>query len=175
MLHSAIAVANYFVVKGVKENRPVDAMKLQKLLYFAHGWHLALYGEPLLSERVEAWSYGPVVPTAYREFKHNGRSPIEFPAFEWPGGRREASGPLFSRRAAQVTNARAVGLLDKIWEVYGGYSGTQLADMTHAKDGPWYQVWAGEAQRGAVRGIDIGDDLIGDYFKRIAVANRGKG
>ena len=37
-------------------------VKVQKLLYYCHGWHLAFTGNPMFSERVEAWELGPVVP-----------------------------------------------------------------------------------------------------------------
>ncbi len=38
----------------------VDKLKLLKLCYFAHGWHLAWNGRPLFSEPLEACRYGPV-------------------------------------------------------------------------------------------------------------------
>ena len=38
----------------------VDKLKLFKLCYFAHGWHLAWNGRPLFSEPLEACRYGPV-------------------------------------------------------------------------------------------------------------------
>ncbi len=40
-------------------------MKLHKLLYYAAGWHLGFTGEPLFDEDIEAWQYGPVVPSIY--------------------------------------------------------------------------------------------------------------
>jgi len=44
-------------------------MKLQKLVYYAHGWHLALNNEPLIDEQVECWQYGPVISSLFHEFK----------------------------------------------------------------------------------------------------------
>lgn len=41
---------------------PMTAMKLQKLVYYAHAWHLVWDGEPMLDARIEAWANGPVVP-----------------------------------------------------------------------------------------------------------------
>ena len=35
-------------------------LKLQKLLYYQQGYHLAAFGTPLFEENVESWMYGPV-------------------------------------------------------------------------------------------------------------------
>ena len=60
---SAAAVANEFLALGEKEPRfpPIDQLKLQKLLFYAHAWHLAIKKAPLFDEDFEAWPWGPVV------------------------------------------------------------------------------------------------------------------
>lgn len=70
--YHAKAVANFFLKRG----HPTQ-MKLHKLLYYAHGWHLGFTGEPLLDEAIEAWAYGPVVPSIYQELKMLGSAPID--------------------------------------------------------------------------------------------------
>ena len=40
-------------------------MHVLKLVYLCHGWCLGFTGEALINEPVEAWTYGPVVPTVY--------------------------------------------------------------------------------------------------------------
>ena len=35
-------------------------MKLQKMLYYQQGFHLAMFGTPLFDEDMEAWMYGPL-------------------------------------------------------------------------------------------------------------------
>lgn len=74
------AVANYFLDKAREDGVDLSPMKLQKLIYFAHGWHLAIYGEPLIDESVEAWAWGPVISSIYHDFKKYGRDPITSPA-----------------------------------------------------------------------------------------------
>ncbi len=54
---SAKLVANYFLKKAAAEGVTLDPMKLQKLVYIAHGWHLGLLGAPLLRSPIEAWTY----------------------------------------------------------------------------------------------------------------------
>ncbi|MDR1325091.1 MAG: DUF4065 domain-containing protein [Treponema sp.] len=40
-------------------------MKLQRLVYYCQGAHLAFHGKPLFPEPIEAWECGPVCPPLY--------------------------------------------------------------------------------------------------------------
>lgn len=159
MPHSAIAVANYFVAKGAEEGRPVDPMKLQKLVYFAHGWHLAVHGEPLLDERVEAWTYGPVVPSIYHAVKRHGAAPIKRPIRQFV-------------QSSTVADPQVLRLLQRVWDVYGRYSAVELSRMAHDPQGAWHRTWEGAAQRGAIKSVDIPDDQIKAYFVESALKAR---
>ncbi|MDQ6665177.1 MAG: DUF4065 domain-containing protein, partial [Acidobacteriota bacterium] len=77
MAYDALAVANYFLDCARKDGRELDPMGIQKLVFFAHGWHLALVGSPLIEQRVEAWEYGPVIPDIYHAFKEFGAGAIK--------------------------------------------------------------------------------------------------
>ena len=61
----SLAVANWFLEKAWRNNHNITAMSLQKLVYFAHCWQLALYNEPLTNEFPQAWSWGPVFRDIY--------------------------------------------------------------------------------------------------------------
>ena len=52
MAYSASLIADALVKRGIKEGRPVTQMKLQKMVYFAHGYHLAKYGDAQIQEEV---------------------------------------------------------------------------------------------------------------------------
>jgi uncharacterized phage-associated protein len=156
MPYSAKAVANYFLERGFDEEVPIDPLKLQKLLYFAHGWNLGLYGTPLLSEPIEAWTHGPVIPSIYHEFKEVGNEPIDWYAHEQDEAPRHVP-----RVPAHDRQTRA--LLDRIWNVYGNFTGLRLSDMTHKPETPWASTW----QR-ARRSTPIPDRLIEEYFRRLA-------
>jgi uncharacterized phage-associated protein len=97
---------------------PVDAMKLQKLLYYAQGWHLAITGQPLFSEPIEAWRDGPVVPAVY--FKHRRMRKVT----NWPAG--DPAG----------LDKDALQLLDLVCASYGELSGDDLSTLTHSEE-PW--------------------------------------
>src|ERR1700722_8483585 len=80
MPYPATVIANEFIALASKAGSALSPLKLQKLVYFAHGWCLALTGRPLISDRVQAWQYGPVIPSIYHEFKYVGNGSISSPA-----------------------------------------------------------------------------------------------
>ena len=72
-MNSAKAIANYFLDKSID----LTPMKIIKLVYIAHGWHLAITDKPLIEDYVQAWEFGPVIPDLYHEFKKYGNTPIK--------------------------------------------------------------------------------------------------
>ena len=121
---SAVTVANYFLHKGQKDGISMSPMKLLKLVYIAHGWNLGIHGEPLIRERIKAWDYGPVVPKVYHAVKQFGRRPITEPI------------PAVKETILPTTRL----LLDRVWDVYRGFSGAELSTMTHADGTPWDEI-----------------------------------
>ncbi len=163
--YSPAAAANFFLKTGLEKDVPLTQMKLHKLLYYAHGWHLALIEKPLLNEMVEAWEYGPVVPSIYHEFKDLGSKPISRLATDLALGERDDEGLasfFFHEPSIAATDPFVPALLKRIWEVYGKFSAAQLSRMTHAADSPWTE--ARKANPG-IRGVDIPNDCIRSFFK----------
>lgn len=68
MYFSSSDVANTFLVRSFRQSVPVTAMRLQRMLFFAHSDHLDRAGTPLVHERFIAWPYGPVLPSIQQKF-----------------------------------------------------------------------------------------------------------
>lgn len=118
----ALDVANYFVqIASQEDESDLTNLKLQKLLYFAQGKHLAQFGKPLFNEDVEAWDYGPVVQSVYHQFKQCGAFPIT--AFD-------------IATPAKLPQDKAT-FLNQIWDEYAKYSAGYLVDLTHEANSPW--------------------------------------
>ena len=167
MPYDSLAVANYFIERG---GGTVNPMKVQKLVYFAHGWNLAISDQPLLRERIEAWKYGPVVPQLYHELKEFGSRPIPVPVtvLRFSGARPVTVTPNIAQDASDDI-ADTKGLLDRVWEVYGGYSAVKLSNATHVPGSPWDITWK---QCGGTHHAVIDDNLIKeDFKKRLEKAN----
>jgi len=76
MPHSSLAIANEFLRRAREIDRSLTQMKLQKLVYIAHGWCLAFSKSPLIEDRIEAWEFGPVIRRLYDATSRYGRSPV---------------------------------------------------------------------------------------------------
>lgn len=159
------AVANYFLDLAKKDGSSLTPMKLQKLVYFAYGWTLALLEKPLVEEYVEAWDYGPVFPSLYHEFKKYGNNSITEQLGRISFYRDEEGETHFAMVAYQIEGEDAEetkAILERIWEVYGGKSAIELSSLTHLNDSPWDKTRKANPGRS---GADISDDLIELDFK----------
>lgn len=58
---SVFAVAEHLLKIG----GPMEATKLEALVYLSQAWHLAATGLPMFDEPIEAWAEGPVVPVLH--------------------------------------------------------------------------------------------------------------
>lgn len=167
MPYSAKAIANEFLHLAKNEGRPVTPMQLLKLVYFAHGWYLALTNDRLIDERIQAWKYGPVIPSVYHEFKSFGNEPIDCFATEGEtvmnGGK---IGFKWNEPRVPACDQAPRDLIRRVWEVYNGYSAIQLSRMTHEPGTPW-----AETPNREVKGTTIDDEKIKDYFVQLARRN----
>lgn len=102
----------------------ISNLKIQKLVYYAQGIHLAATGKPLFNDDIVAWEHGPVVETLYHAYKRYGDGAIE-PTEEYDI-------PEFDEDTRQ--------LLDEVYRVLGQYSAWKLRAMTH-DESPWVNAY----------------------------------
>ena len=137
---TAMDVAEYFLaLQDEDAGDLISNMKLQKLLYYAQGLHLAMTQRPLFSEAIEAWQHGPVVPDIYHAFKKYGAQPI----------------PASNDMAFSQYDEATTGFLNEVYDVFGQFSAWKLRNMTHEE--PPY--------RDAENGVISHDDMQA-YFCR---------
>ena len=98
----------------------ISNLKLQKLLYYAQGFHLAMHGVPLFDEQIRAWEHGPVVPQVWQEYREHGAGSIPCPA--------EVPIDEFTEAQAEV--------IKEVYAVFGQFSAWKLRNMTH-DEAPW--------------------------------------
>jgi uncharacterized phage-associated protein len=156
MPHKPAHVANSILYKGRLDGVEIRPLKMQKLMYFLHGWGLATSGEPVVGEQFEAWPYGPVLSSVYQEFKGYGSDPITEYACEFDPESGEEK-----RLMVSPNNAAFQSLLDSVWNKYKIFSGPQLSAMTHAEGTPLKEVRdAGMTY--------IPNEKINEYFTKLA-------
>ena len=143
---TASAIAKHILGACKAKQDFITNLKLQKLLYYAQAWHLAIYGEPLFPDRIEAWVHGPVVPSVFREYRSFRWSPI------WPTPDDDVF--LSSREKAH---------LEAVLEEYGKFDASSLERMTHAET-PWINARAGLAPD-ASSNNEISHDSMRLYYQ----------
>lgn len=114
---SCFKVADYFIKFANQTDFPLSNLKLQKLVYYAQAWHLALHDTPLFPEDFQAWVHGPVIPQLYQEYKKFGWQPI-------------------MKDAHPELPENVQNFLDEVAEEYFACDAYELEQMTHA-EGPW--------------------------------------
>lgn len=133
MAYSSHLIGDYFLTHSPK---PLTLMHLIKLTYIAHGFTLALTKKPLIYDRIEAWRYGPVIPTLYHAYK--GSAGNEIPKLGYCGTKL-ADKDIEDRRKFfdDVIDPKTRDILDQVIECYGDISALQLSTLTHKPDTPW--------------------------------------
>lgn len=148
-----VEVANEAIAAAARLHSSVSHLKLQKLLYIAHGVHLAALGTGLVKGGFQAWQFGPVSPDVYHAAKIYG-------AYELPG-------PIGHQRRLPEGNPRVSDARQVIEMVVAHYRDTtamQLVDLTHQLGTPWHKV-VSEA-KGIPWAQRISDEEIQGYYQR---------
>ena len=168
MSYPAASIANELLDLAGRSGRKLTQIEIQKLVYFSHGWHLALKDEDLFPEQIEAWTYGPVVRRLYDAFKKFGNAEITEKALEWrmsPEGKVIYCSPAIQSESVE-SDAFARAVIQGVWNKYGLIPPFKLVEITHLEGSPWQQARA--------RGDNyISNDEIKTYFKGLAVQGHG--
>lgn len=161
LMYDARDIANFLLDSADAKGIPITNLSLQKLLYFAHGWFYAIYEQPLIRNKFEAWQYGPVQRVLYDQFKACRDRPIRGTRATYidpENGKSVYRAPSIDRDHARLIS----DVLDK----YGKFSAGQLVERSHAEDGPWEYVWQ-QAEDAIYPGMRIPDSMILEHFKRL--------
>lgn len=129
-LPNALEVAKCLIHLAAAEDEPeyLTHTRIQKLLYYAQGWSLALRDRALFKGRIEAWAHGPVVKDVYKHFASHSDQPILPSSVEQP----------------KKLTADDRKFIASVWAAYKVHSATSLRNMTHI-EAPWKDARQGVA------------------------------
>ena len=144
----ATNAARWLIKRAAESGELLTNMKLQKLLYYAHGFALVRNGVGISREPLQAWEHGPVAPEQYRMFSAFDRDPIPASIAD---GRSDVPGDVLE-------------VLDDVWAKYGQYSAAELRKMSH-QEAPWRSTY-----QDGVRDLEIADQVMLDYFRTVPAA-----
>lgn len=147
MAYSATVIANTFLDLAKRDSKQLTNMQLQKLVYIAHGWSLALLEQPLFYNNVHAWEWGPVIPKLYKPLRKYGAGVVTEPI--------PTDDPPVDPKSLEM------GIIEAVWKSYGNLSGPRLSAITHEDDSPWSITW-NAAQYGV-----IPNELIAEHYSQL--------
>ncbi|MEJ0104036.1 MAG: type II toxin-antitoxin system antitoxin SocA domain-containing protein [Bacteroidota bacterium] len=126
MLYNVNDIANKIILQtDIEKGDIISNLKLQKLLYYMQGYHLAFFGERLFEDKLEAWMYGPVVPGVYHRFKDNGSFGISLDTATY--------------KEIELTPEEE-DMFAQVMREYGKFSAIRLMEMTHDET-PWKEAF----------------------------------
>jgi uncharacterized phage-associated protein len=143
---SVQSVANAFIQLAKDERNVLTNMQVQKLVFLAQGYCLALLDRSLYESSIHAWQFGPVVPKLYNSLQRYGSGNVDSPI----EGQDEIA-----------TESDEYKIIKAVWHAYGKRSGPWLSSLTHRPGSPWSITWAKTSF-----GI-IPPDEIKQYYKAI--------
>ena len=162
MAYNAIDIAKKIICKtDVEHGDTLSNLKLQKLLYYMQGFHLAFFDEPFFNESIEAWTYGPVVPVVFQEFKKYKKRSIN------PDNYHDDL----------VLTDDEQQMFDMVYSEYNRYSAVALMNMTHT-EGPWKNHGMGdvitneELRAFFMTQINYDEPFRTDEFGRIVLSDK---
>lgn len=118
-------VADYLLWFAQEHGDIITPLKLQKMVFYADAWFLALNDCELVSDRFEAWVHGPVAKSLY----------VRFADYKWRPITEEIKCP--SALSKEVKEH-----LNEIYSVFGGFSAYELERLTH-QENPWIEARGG--------------------------------
>lgn len=128
------AIANEFLKLSSETNSSITNLKLLKICYIAQGLSLSILKRTAFSEKIEAWKYGPVIPSLYHEFKHFRAKPItNYRSSEITDG--------YNFQENILNDDELKAIIKLTWNLYGDMTAEMLVDLTHEKGTPWHFTW----------------------------------
>lgn len=170
MKTNAISVANYIVELAKKDNTELHLLGLVKRVYIAHGFSLALYYRSLLDDRfdkVEAWRYGPVIPSVYHSFKQFKSAPITDFAQNMRWDEKSRTEVWYT---PTVTDDQDKAVIEAVWKRYANMKDSKIVDLLHMRGTPW-SLFYEEGKNNT-----IPDEVTGAYYQKLVnniVKNNG--
>ena len=155
-MHSAILVADYMIVKN---NCSLTPLQIIELVYISHCYTLGIKHHPLIHDRVEAWSYGPVIPSLYWQLYNFGDKPVTRLLYSGidvtDAFRMEKQKNFLSDELGECQT-----ILNKVLRTFGVLSGRKLLEITNKLGSPWNQCYV----QGRT-GVIIPDYITEQYYE----------
>ena len=120
--YSAKEIGKYIINKCTIDEEYISNLQLQKILFYIQEYYIKTKKEPIFTDEIQAWQFGPVVPEVYYEYCGYGAMPI------------------YNEYKTQIDEEEK-RIIDPIIETKRAMKPWQLVEETHKKDGAWDRVY----------------------------------
>jgi uncharacterized phage-associated protein len=158
MKYEARKICNFILAHYDAQEFDLTNLRLNKILYFIHGYSFKQRAEGLIRNHFEAWKLGPVIRPVYDTFKVYGEGKIKDLAkyIEYSSGENRIV-------PYQDIDQAAAEIILTTFESHARYTTNELVALCHEPGGPWditFRAWNAD-QKLSPR---IPDELIRSYF-----------
>ncbi len=123
-MYSIFDIAAYFIQRSIFDRQYLNSEKLIKLCYFAHGYKLAIDGDDLVNERVQAWENGPVFVSLYQ-------------LLEVYKNKRFTKAPYFLSYEQDIIDHEDIEILDAVYESLIDMDSDEISNLSQSENSPW--------------------------------------
>ena len=158
---SSLLISDYILTLTAKRNIPLTQFQVIKLVFIAHGRHLAAMNEPLISDRIEAWKHGPVIPVLYQALRVYGDSPVRHLRYCGTPANSNIRNEFFHSILSDADRT----IIDCVVDDYGDWTMNELYQLCH-EDGLalghvlYRRVWRGDSRQDHTPILQIRDGGI---------------
>ena len=121
---SSITVANAFLDLANQSGKHLTNMQLQKLVFLAQGYSLAILNRPMHYNNTHAWQWGPVIPILYKNLQKYGNGLV-------------SEHIVLDKPEEGVLDVQDLALIQDVFNAYGSWTGSKLSALTHLRHTPW--------------------------------------
>ena len=147
-MYSSVQIGDRIIKLGKEKGVYFTNIQLNRLVYYAQGVSL-LFDSPLTYNYAYAWNWGPVFPTLYSRFGHNGDSLIT-----------AESGEYFHNCISDGHDNIIMAIIDSYSQ--GAISMDVISNCVFDSRSPWSKAW--NRSKYSI----ISPQSMKDYFKMIS-------
>lgn len=131
----------------------ITNLKMQKLLYYAQAWFMVNNNKKVLfDDEIQAWQFGPIVPSVYNKLKKFKYNPISM--------------DLSDENWKSLSKKQTV-FIEDFCKFFFKFSATELVSMSH-NETPWKEAFKkGQYSK-------ISEDSMYEYYSNLLKKNEEK-
>ena len=141
------------IARYITSKYPCTHLKLEKLTYICYAEYLCKTKKKLFHDDIYAYRLGPVISTVYQKYRKTKFDKKEDNKKIYIDTKRASA--IKSRIMASRDGLKKIAIIDETLKKYGNLTASELVNLTHRVNSPWYISDHGESNNKI-----ISDDII---------------